>query len=200
MSKIVLASSNQGKLKEIQAICSSLPLTLVAQSSLNIDDADETGLSFVENSLIKARHAAALSNLPAIADDSGLVVDALNGEPGVYSARYAGENASDQANINKLLQQLDQVSDEQRSARFYCVISYVKNASDPIPIICQGSWPGQILRQAIGDNGFGYDPVFYLKEHNCSSAQLEPELKNRISHRAKALACLLEKLKLIANE
>lgn len=192
--KIVLASNNQGKLREIRQITEPLSLTFIPQSDFNIEDADETGLSFIENSIIKARHAAETSGLPAIADDSGLAVDALNGEPGIYSARYAGTGADDQKNLDKLLEQMAGIEDSLRTARFHCAMTFVRHAKDPIPLICQGTWEGRILHAPTGKNGFGYDPVFYLAEQNCSAAQLQPAIKNRLSHRGQALTCLLNEL------
>ena len=185
MSRIVLASSNLGKIREIQALLHGVEV--LPQSQFGIQEPEETGTTFVENAIIKARNAARHSKLPAIADDSGLVVDALHGAPGVISARYAGTAASDQDNWQKLLLALDGVAEHQRSARFICVMVYLRHAEDPLPIIAQGVWEGSILTSAIGENGFGYDPVFWLKDLACSSAQLSPEQKNRLSHRAKAL-------------
>ena len=185
MSRIVLASSNPGKIREIQALLHGVEV--LPQSQFGIQEPEETGTTFVENAIIKARNAARHSKLPAIADDSGLVVDALHGAPGVISARYAGTAASDQDNWQKLLLALDGVAEHQRNARFICVMVYLRHAEDPLPIIAQGLWEGSILTSAIGENGFGYDPVFWLKDLACSSAQLSPEQKNRLSHRAKAL-------------
>lgn len=189
--KIVLASSNAGKLRELQAILADKQVTLLPQSDFNIPDAIEDGHSFVENAIIKARHASKLSGLPALADDSGLVVDALNGEPGIYSARYAGISGDretvDAANNELLLENLEQVPEEDRSARFQCCLALVRFPEDPMPLICQGSWEGRILFEEAGDNGFGYDPLFYVPEYDCASAELDPAEKNRISHRAQAL-------------
>ena len=195
MSKIVLASSNKGKLKEINQLLSGAELDVVSQSEFNITDADETGLTFVENAIIKARHASAHAKLPAIADDSGLEVDALNGAPGIYSARYAGEGTTDQKNLEKLLQELKDVPEEQRTARFQCLMVYMRHENDPTPLICQGTWEGHILFEPKGTNGFGYDPVFYVPTHDCSSAELEPDLKNSLSHRGQALTKLVRLLK-----
>ncbi len=186
--KIVLASGNQGKIKEIQTILKHHPI--IPQSQFNIEEADETGSTFIENAIIKARNAALHSGLPAIADDSGLVVDALNGAPGVISARYAGNHASDQENLLMLLKELQGIPLEKRSARFVCVIVFLREASDPLPIIAQGIWEGQILNKAVGENGFGYDPVFWVPTHQKTSAELPPEVKNLISHRSVALAKL----------
>ncbi len=195
MSKIILASSNKGKLKEINQLLSGAELDVVSQSEFNITDADETGLTFVENAIIKARHASAHAKLPAIADDSGLEVDALNGAPGIYSARYAGEGTTDQKNLEKLLQELKDVPEEQRTARFQCLMVYMRHENDPTPLICQGTWEGRILFEPKGTNGFGYDPVFYVPTHDCSSAELEPDLKNSLSHRGQALTKLVRLLK-----
>ena len=192
-SKIVLASGNAGKLAELQRIRSPLPVTLVSQAEFNVPEVEETGLTFVENAIIKARAACDACGLPAIADDSGLEVDYLAGEPGIYSARYSGEG--DEGNNRRLLAELEGVPDEERGARFQCVLVYLRHARDPTPIICHRAWEGRILHQPRGDNGFGYDPLFYVAEHDCSSAELEPEVKNRISHRARASAALLEALR-----
>ena len=184
-SRIVLASSNPGKIREIQSILSHE--SIVPQSEFDIDDADETGLTFIENAIIKARHASRHSGLRAIADDSGIEVDALGGAPGVFSARYAGVGATDQQNLQRLLDELEGVAEPQRTARFRCVIAYLRHASDPAPIIAEGVWEGVILSCARGANGFGYDPIFFLPGSCCTSAELSAEQKNRISHRAKAL-------------
>ena len=191
--KIVLASSNPGKIKEIQAMLAKQ--VIVPQSAFNVTDADETGSTFVENAIIKARNAALHCNLSSIADDSGLVVDALNGAPGVISARYAGVGASDQDNVLKLLHELKGVPDEQRSARFICVMVFMEHANDPFPIIAQGVWEGRILHRPVGANGFGYDPVFWVPEHNCASAVLSADVKNSLSHRGQALRSLTNLIK-----
>lgn len=190
--KWVLASSNMGKLKEIQDLLAPLGLELVPQSDLSIDDAEETGLSFVENAIIKARHAAKASGFPALADDSGLEVDALQGAPGIYSARYAGAGATDAANCTKLLEALAEVPAAQRTARFRCVLVLVRHALDPAPLIAEGVWEGIILHECRGTQGFGYDPLFYIPALDASSAQLERSLKNSLSHRAQALQRLVE--------
>jgi len=166
----------------------------VAQSSLGVTEAEETGLSFIENALIKARNASAQTGLPAIADDSGLEVDYLDGAPGIYSSRYAGPGASDRANISKLLDAMLGVPESGRSARFQCVVVMLRHAADPTPIVCQGTWQGRILDQPTGSDGFGYDPVFYVPSHQISAAQLDPAVKNLISHRAGAVAQLINKL------
>lgn len=188
-SKVVLASGNQGKLKELAAILSLSGIELVPQSEFQVSEVAETGLSFVENALIKARHACAETGLPSIADDSGIEVDALNGEPGIYSARYAGVKGSeaDAANNAKLLSELEQVVEEDRTARFQCVIVFLRHEKDPMPLICQGTWEGRILFEEAGENGFGYDPLFYVPTHDCASAELSAEIKNSLSHRGQAL-------------
>jgi XTP/dITP diphosphohydrolase len=188
MTSIVLASSNLGKIREIQAILQND--NILPQSQFNVVEPAETGSTFVENAIIKARNAAAHCGLPAIADDSGLVVDALNGAPGVISARYAGDGASDQANLDKVLWAMQDVPSEQRTARFICVMVYLKHANDPTPVIAQGVWEGRILSQPVGENGFGYDPIFWVDTHQCSSAQLAPDIKNSLSHRGQALQTL----------
>jgi len=190
--KILLASGNVAKIREIQALLEDK--IIVPQSDFNVPEVEETGFTFVENAILKARNACHFSGLSAIADDSGIVVDALGGAPGVISARYAGENASDWDNLEKLLEELVGVPDKDRTARFHCVLIYMRTASDPCPIIAQGVWEGVILHEPIGVNGFGYDPIFFVPEKNCSSALLEPEIKNRLSHRGKALKKLMEKL------
>jgi len=191
--QIVLASGNPGKIKEIQAILAGH--LIVPQSAFKVVEAEETGSTFVENAFIKARNAALHCKLPSIADDSGLVVDALNGAPGVISARYAGVGASDQDNVNKLLQELEGVPEDQRCARFICVMVFMEHAEDPFPVIAQGVWKGKILSHQIGANGFGYDPVFWVPEHQCSSAELSASLKNSLSHRGQALRSLTDLIK-----
>lgn len=191
MQKIVLASNNAGKVREINQILAGLDFEVVPQAEFDIPEADETGLTFVENAILKARHAAQLSGLPAIADDSGLEVDALQGAPGIYSARYAGVGASDADNLNKLLDALQGVPTAERTARFQCLMVFMRHGEDPTPLICQGTWEGRILETAQGENGFGYDPIFYVPERDCSSAQLDADTKNSLSHRGKALKQLL---------
>ena len=195
MQKIVLASNNKGKVREFGEMLSPLDMEVMPQATFNIEDADETGLTFVENAIIKARHASAIAGLPAIADDSGLEVDFLNGAPGIYSARYSGEGATDEKNLLKLLSALKDVPEEKRTARFQCLLVYMRHAEDPTPIICQGTWEGIITTEPQGENGFGYDPIFYVPSHNCSSAQLAADEKNKISHRGQALIKLLTALK-----
>ena len=192
--KVVLASNNRGKLRELGELLAEHHIQIVPQGEFEIPDAVEDGLSFVENAIIKARHASELSGLPAIADDSGLEVDALDGEPGIHSARYGGEHGDDAANNRKLLEALAGVPDEQRTARFQCLMVFMRHARDPTPLICQGSWEGRILREPQGENGFGYDPLFWVPEENASAAQLPAEVKNALSHRGQALRCLLEQL------
>ncbi|MGR9085547.1 MAG: RdgB/HAM1 family non-canonical purine NTP pyrophosphatase [Gammaproteobacteria bacterium] len=187
--KIVLASGNAGKIREIQAILSGHPI--VAQTEFNVIEAEETGTTFVENAIIKARNASRQCRLPAIADDSGLVVDALEGAPGVISARYAGYGSSDWENLKKLLEDLEGVPFEQRSARFICVIVFMQNPRDPFPVVAQGAWEGRILMEPSGTHGFGYDPIFWVPEHHCASAELPAEVKNSISHRGQALGELM---------
>ena len=194
MDKIVLASGNKGKLKEFQQIFSGRNINVLPQSHFRIDDAEETGLTFVENAIIKARHAAKRSGLPSLADDSGLEVDALRGKPGIYSARYAGPDATDADNNTKLLQALSKMPVEERTARFHCVLVLMRHAEDPTPMIFHGQWEGLILQEPIGANGFGYDPLFYALDQKCGSAELAPELKNKVSHRGKAVEKLIAAL------
>ena len=194
IQRFVLASSNQGKLREINHLLADLSIEGVPQTEFDVPDIEETGLTFVENAILKARNAAQHTGLPALADDSGIEVDYLRGEPGIYSARYAGKGASDLDNLNKLLDALKDVPDEERSARFQCVMVFMRHEKDPTPLICQGTWEGRILYEPRGENGFGYDPVFYVPTHNCSSAELEPPLKNQLSHRGQALQKLLNAL------
>lgn len=191
MEKIVLATNNKGKVREFNSMLGD-NYRLLSQQDLGIESVAETGFSFVENSLIKARHAAEKSKLPAIADDSGIVVEALNGAPGIYSSRYAGKNASDKENREKLLQEIEKNDNKNRKAYFCCAIVYLKNAHDPMPIIVQAKWHGEIAKKPQGVNGFGYDSIFYLQEYNCTSSQLSAEFKNSISHRGKAIKSFLE--------
>src|SRR5690606_28185013 len=192
--KLVLASGNAGKLAELQDMLAGLPLQIVPQRELGVGDVPETGLTFVENALIKARHACQLTGLPALADDSGLIVDALDGAPGLYSARYAGSPTDDAANNAKLLAALREVPDERRSARFHAVIVLLRHANDPQPLICEGSWEGRIIDTPRGSNGFGYNPVFLDESLGLTAAEMTPEQKNGRSHRAKALQLLLQTL------
>ena len=192
MRKIVLASNNQGKLKEFGQILAPFNISLHAQSEFDVPEADEPFLTFVENALAKARHAARLTGLPALADDSGLCVNALGGEPGVHSARFAGEPKSDLRNNQALVGKLESLQD--KSAYYYCVLVYVRSEFDPQPIIADGCWKGEIISEPLGDNGFGYDPHFWVPSLAKTAAQLSPDEKNRLSHRGQALRCLLDKL------
>ena len=192
--RIVLASGNKGKLREFSELLADCAITVLPQSDFGVPEVDETGLTFVENALIKARNAAAHTGLPAIADDSGIEVDALQGAPGIYSARYAGPGADDAANNRKLLQVLEDVPDARRTAHFYCAIAMVRHAADPAPMVAIGRWDGRILDAPTGAGGFGYDPLFRVETHGCSSAELPPAVKNSISHRGQALAALVRQL------
>lgn len=185
MQKVVLATSNVGKVAEMQNELEAFGLKVLPQTDFDMPEAVEDGLSFVENAIKKARHACAHTGLPSIADDSGLEVDALHGQPGIYSARYA-DDKGDAANNEKLLSAL--TDETNRSARYQCVLAFMQHEHDPTPIICQGTWNGSIAKQAAGNNGFGYDPIFYVTEHNCNAAELEPKQKKHLSHRANALA------------
>jgi XTP/dITP diphosphohydrolase len=188
--KAVLASSNAGKLRELAEILAPLGYELIAQTALGIDTPPETGTTFAENALLKARHAARVSGLPALADDSGIEVDALGGRPGVYSARYAGEHATDAANLQKMLDELRGVAPEQRSARYQCVIAFANTADDPAPLIAHGTWEGRVLTQPRGTGGFGYDPIFQPEGLDLTAAELSAAEKNARSHRGKALRAL----------
>lgn len=195
MSKqVVLATGNKGKVKELANMLSGLGVEVLPQSEFNVTDVAETGTTFVENAIIKARHAAKQTGLPAIADDSGLAVDALGGAPGVYSARYSGDQSTDQSNITKLLDAMTDIPKDKRQARFLCVLVFMRHADDPTPIICQGEWLGEITTEQQGEYGFGYDPVFWVEQQNCTSAQLSSEQKNSLSHRGRALKLLLAQL------
>jgi len=195
MKKIVLASSNAGKVREINNLLSQHGIEVVPQTAFGIPDAIEDGLSFVENAIIKARHAAKLSGSPAIADDSGIEVDALNHRPGIYSARYSGEGANAEKNNIKMLGELEGVAEDKRTARYQCVMVFMRDADDPMPIITQGTLEGRILEAPRGDDGFGYDPIFFLPGHQCAAAEISLEEKNKISHRAIALNALVVRLK-----
>lgn len=190
-SKIVLASGNAKKIDELQTLLAPSGCQIIPQSEFSTPEAEENGLSFVENAILKARNACLHSGLPAIADDSGIEVDALNGKPGIYSARFSGDDATDASNNQLLLNSLSNTPEKERTARFQCLLVYMRHAEDPTPLICQGSWEGRILFEAQGDNGFGYDPLFFVPSHNCSSAELAAELKNNISHRGLAMRQLL---------
>lgn len=193
--RAVLASNNPGKLREIREIFRDLDFELMSQSDFNVPEVAETGGSFVDNALLKARHAAKHCGLPAIADDSGIEVDVLGGAPGIYSARYAGEGAGDEENLRLLLKKVAATGAARPSARFQCVMVYVRSENDPAPVIARGTWEGFIVPEPRGKNGFGYDPVFYVPAYQCTSAELPPEIKNKISHRARAIQELLTKLK-----
>lgn len=195
MQTLVLASGNAGKLREFQQLLADCGFQVRPQSDYQLTSAEETGLSFVENAILKARHASAHSGQPAIADDSGLEVDALSGQPGIYSARYAGPDACDADNNAKLLRELDGTPPEARSARYHCVLAFMRHAKDPMPLLCQGSWEGYILDQPRGLGGFGYDPLFYVPSHGCSAAELDKTEKGRISHRAQATHQLLKAMR-----
>lgn len=192
--RLVIASNNRGKIAELEALLAPLNLRPVAQGELGVTEAEEPAVTFVENAIIKARHAARVTGLPTLADDSGLAVDALGGRPGVRSARFAGDGATDQQNLDALLAALEGVAEQDRTAQFHCVLVYLRHAEDPTPIICHGRWPGRILEQAQGEGGFGYDPIFLAPETNTSAAELTREEKAGISHRGRALAMLLEQL------
>ena len=190
--EIVLASNNQGKAKEINALLDSTRFNAISQSDFNVEEVEETGLTFIENALIKARNAARFTHHPVIADDSGIEVLALKGRPGIYSARYAGRDASDAENLNKLIEDIKPLSEEDRKARFVCLMVYLRHAEDPTPIISQGIWDGYVIIDPRGNNGFGYDPMFYVPSHNCTSAELSADIKNQLSHRGQALRKLVE--------
>ncbi len=193
--KIVIASNNKGKIAELTDLLGPLGMTPVAQGELGVGEAEEPAVTFVENAILKARHASRVTGLPALADDSGLAVDCLNGQPGVRSARYAGDNASDQDNVDALLAAMASVPEGQRGAQFHCVLVFLQHADDPTPVVCHGRWPGAILSAPAGDGGFGYDPVFWVAEHQCSAAELTRAEKSRISHRGRAVAKLTQQLK-----
>lgn len=192
--RIVLASSNADKVREINAMLAEHEVRIISQSEFNVPAVAETGLTFVENALIKARNAARHTGLPAIADDSGIELDALNGLPGIYSARYAGADADDEANLEKLIEEVRKLPEEQRQARFVCLMVYLRHAEDPIPLIAEGIWEGVAVTTPRGKNGFGYDPMFYVPAHHCTSAELPPDTKNRLSHRGQALRRLVTQL------
>ena len=192
---LVIASNNPGKIAEFNDLLAPLGLVPVAQGELGVGEAEEPAVTFVENAILKARHAARITGLPALADDSGLAVDALNGQPGVRSARYAGDTASDEDNLNALLANMADVPDGQRNAQFHSVLVYLRHADDPTPLVCHGQWHGRILHQASGAGGFGYDPIFFVPERNCSAAELSRAEKGKLSHRGQALAMMTEQLK-----
>lgn len=194
ISEFVLATGNSGKVKEFSNLFESYNISIYPQSEFNVTEADETGLSFIENAILKARNASEQTQKAAIADDSGLEVFSLNGQPGIFSARYAGANASDQDNLDLLLSNMQSVNEMQRGARFYCALAMVRHPEDPTPVIAEGSWYGEIALNATGTNGFGYDPIFHLPDLNCSAADLGKDQKSKISHRAQALQLLVAKL------
>ncbi|WP_075182252.1 XTP/dITP diphosphatase [Pantoea sp. 1.19] len=195
MQKVVLATGNPGKVRELADLLADFGLDVVAQTDLGVISAEETGLTFIENAILKARHAAAKTGLPALADDSGLAVDALGGAPGIYSARYAGEAASDRQNLEKLLAALHEVPDDRRQAQFHCVLVWVRHADDPVPLVFHGRWDGVITRVPAGEGGFGYDPIFYLPALGKTAAELSKAEKQAISHRGQALTLLLDALR-----
>ncbi|WP_312213038.1 XTP/dITP diphosphatase [Pseudescherichia sp.] len=195
MQKVVLATGNAGKVRELASLLNDFGLDVVAQTELGVESAEETGLTFIENAIIKARHAAQVTGLPAIADDSGLAVDALGGAPGIYSARFAGVDATDQQNLEKLLVELQDVPDSERQAQFHCVLVYMRHADDPTPLVCHGSWQGTIARAPAGSGGFGYDPIFIVPEAGKTAAELTADEKRAASHRGQALKLLLEALR-----
>lgn len=193
--QLVLATANKGKLRQFQALLAACEIEVQPQNQFGIEPVEETGLTFVENAILKARHAAAATGIPALSDDSGIEVDHLQGAPGIYSARFAGAGASDADNNRKLLEQLAGVAPEQRTARYQCVLVYMRHALDPTPVICQAAWEGYILEAPAGEGGFGYDPVFFDPRYQCSSAQLDSDIKARVSHRGQAMAQLLDALR-----
>ena len=193
-ARIVLASSNVGKVREINEVLAGHAVRIVSQSEFNVPAIAETGLTFIENALLKARNAARHTGLPAIADDSGIELDALNGLPGIYSARYAGASASDEENLRKLINDVSELPEDKRQCRFVCLMVYLRHAEDPMPLIAEGAWEGVAVTRPSGKNGFGYDPMFYVPTHNCTSAELTPEIKNRLSHRGQALRSLVVQL------
>lgn len=193
--KLVLATGNQGKLAELRQLLEGTGIQVLPQSDFGVPDAEETGLSFIENAILKARHAAAHTGLPAMADDSGIEVDALNGAPGIHSARYAGVHGDDAANNARLLAALEGLPTAERGARFYCAVAFLRHAEDPTPVIAEGVWEGRILESARGEGGFGYDPLFFDPALDRSAAELDPAEKNRVSHRARALRAIAERLR-----
>ncbi len=195
LKKLVIASNNPGKIEEFNHLLAPLGLQPVAQGELGVSETEEPAVTFVENAILKARHAARVTGLPALADDSGLAVDALGGQPGVRSARYAGDGASDSDNLNALLVNMAKVPEGQRNAQFHCVLVYLRHADDPTPLVCHGQWQGRILQQPAGTGGFGYDPIFLVPERNCSAAELTRSDKSQLSHRGQALAMMTAQLK-----
>ena len=192
--EIVLASNNPGKVKEVNELLADTVFHILPQSEFDVVEAEETGLTFVENAILKARNAARYTDHPVIADDSGIAVAALKGRPGIYSARYAGVGASDQENLNKLIEDIRPLNEADRKAHFVCVMVFLKHAEDPTPIISQGIWEGTVMTETAGQNGFGYDPMFYVPTHDCMSAELTPDIKNQLSHRGQALTNLIKQI------
>jgi non-canonical purine NTP pyrophosphatase (RdgB/HAM1 family) len=197
--EIVLASNNPGKVKEINELLNGTRFHILPQSRFDVVEAEETGLTFIENALLKARNAARYTDHPVIADDSGIEVLALKGKPGIYSARYAGGGASDEDNLNKLIEDIKPLSEEDRKARFICLMVFLRHAEDPVPIITQGIWDGYVITAPCGENGFGYDPMFYVPTHDCTSAELSPDIKNQLSHRGQALKQMVKKINLLID-
>ncbi|MCK5432009.1 MAG: RdgB/HAM1 family non-canonical purine NTP pyrophosphatase [Gammaproteobacteria bacterium] len=193
-NRVVLASGNAGKLREIAQLLEGLNLEILPQSEFDVPEIEETGLTFVDNAILKARNAAHHTGLPAIADDSGIAVDVLRGRPGIYSARFAGVGATDEENLEKLIRMVKPFPDEERTARFICSMVYIRHEEDHVPVIAEGVWEGQLITESKGGNGFGYDPIFYISSHQCTSAELPPEIKNKLSHRGQALRKLLGQL------
>lgn len=194
VKKIVLASNNSGKVREINSMLSGSGIEVVSQSDFNVPEIEETGLTFVENALLKARNASQHTGLPAIADDSGIEIPALNGAPGIFSARYAGAGASDEDNLQKLISEVKKLPEEKRQARFVCLMVYLGHVKDPVPLIAEGIWNGIAITEPRGNNGFGYDPIFFVPAHDCTSAELSPEVKNQLSHRGQALRDLVKRM------
>jgi XTP/dITP diphosphohydrolase len=199
-NRVVLASGNAGKLREIAQLLEGLNLEILPQSEFDVPEIEETGLTFVDNAIIKARNAAHHTGLPAIADDSGIAVDVLQGRPGIYSARFAGVGATDEENLEKLIRMVKPFPDEERTARFICSMVYIRHEEDHVPVIAEGVWEGQLITESKGGNGFGYDPIFYISSHQCTSAELPPEIKNKLSHRGQALRKLLGQLSLLYSD
>lgn len=200
MRRIVLASNNAGKVREISAMLADQDLRIESQSVFNVPEVAETGTTFIENAIIKARHASLVSGLPAIADDSGIEIMALDGRPGIYSARYAGEGASDQDNLEKLIEDVKQLPEDRRAARFVCLMVFLRHAGDPVPLVAEGIWNGIAITEPRGSSGFGYDPMFYVSSHDCTSAELPPAVKNQISHRGQALRKIVKQIRVMSAE
>jgi non-canonical purine NTP pyrophosphatase (RdgB/HAM1 family) len=199
-NNIILASGNAGKAREIGQLLEGLNVNVLPQSEFNVPEIEETGLTFIENAILKARNAAHHTGLPAIADDSGIAVNVLQGRPGIFSARFAGVDASDKDNFEKLIDMVKPFPEKMRTARFICSMAYLRHGDDPIPVIAEGIWEGQLVTEPKGENGFGYDPIFYVSSQQCTSAELSPEVKNKLSHRGQALRSLFEQLSLLYTE